>query len=84
MSEQDTFNRLRRRDVDLVYGDIGDIMRQIMFRDNLKEINAWHPEVKSWLDNEGYSVSEIQDYLHYRSEERRKRIEQMERDGAWG
>lgn len=84
MTEQNTFNRLRRRDIGSVLIDLDNFMRQIIRRDNLVEIDARHPEVKSWLDHEGYSSKELQDYLRHRTEELRKRIEQMERDGAFG
>lgn len=70
MTEQDTFERLRRRDWQDVYRDCYDLMGRIAKRDRLDRIDTAHPEVAAWLSNESFTGVE----LAYRERKRREEL----------
>lgn len=62
MSEQDTFDRLRREPVEDVYDELCNLMLHILHRDKLSEINSQHPDVKEFLKSKSYTREEILDH----------------------
>jgi len=58
-TEDDTFRLLRRPPVPDAYYTFRGLMTHILLRDKLKMIDVTHPEIDSWLRENGWTADEI-------------------------
>jgi hypothetical protein len=55
LSEEGTFNRLRRVPVEKAYPLVKTLMGKILHRDDLQLVDTNHPEVKEYMGSLGWS-----------------------------